>query len=165
MRHFCSTLQKKMPFPHFVCLRAAYLALLSVMSRVGSRVQDLLPLCLPLVARNGRSNSPRLFLKARQWHYTVFAIGMLDIPRMGTVVFPVCHFFACMRHDAAGCQAGYLTKYKSKIESRGPCMYGHCEVGHRSPSCSYAEPVCERPWQPNQLLNVDTHFRGQQLMH
>ena len=107
----------RMPFSHFVCLRAAHLALLSVMSRVGSRVLDLLPSCLPLVGRNGRSNPPRLFLRARQWHYTVFAIGMLDIPRMGTVVFPVCHFFACMRHDAAGCHADYLTEDKSKIES------------------------------------------------
>ena len=106
----------------FVRLRAACLALLSVMSRVCSRVQDLLPLCLPLGGRKGGSNSPRLFLKARQWHYTVFAIGMLDIPRMGTVVFPVCHFFACMRLVAAGCQAGYLTKNKSKMEPRGPCM-------------------------------------------
>ena len=57
------------------------------MSRVGGGVQDLLPLCL-LVGRNGRSNFPRLFLKARQWHCTVFAFGLLDIPRMGTVVFP-----------------------------------------------------------------------------
>ena len=103
-----------MPFSHFVCLRAAHLALLSVKSRIGS-VLDLLPLCLPLVGRSGRSNSPRLFLKARLWHYTVLAIGMLDMSRMRTMVFPVCHLLACMRLVAAGCQRGHLTKNKSKM--------------------------------------------------
>ena len=96
------------PPPSFA-VHAACLALLSVMSRFWSGVLDALPLMPPPRGRYGRCNSLGLFLKARQWHYTVFTTGMLDIPSMGTVVFLSSHSLACTRLVAASRQAGYLT--------------------------------------------------------
>ena len=88
------------PLPSFAA-HAACLALLSAMSRFWRGALDVLSLLPPPWGRYGRCNSLCFFLKARQWHYTVFTFGMLDIPSIGIVVFPGSHLGL---HEARSCQ-------------------------------------------------------------
>ena len=88
------------PLPSFAA-HAACLALLSAMSRFWRGAFDVLSLLPPPRGRHGRCSSLCLFLKARQWHYTVYTFGMLDIPSMRTVVFPGSHLGL---HEARSCQ-------------------------------------------------------------
>ena len=96
------------PPPSFA-VHAACLALLSVMSRFWSGVSDVLPLMPPPRGEVREKQLPWPLFESSPVAYTVFTIAMLDIPSMGTVVFPGSHSLACTRLVAASRQAGYLT--------------------------------------------------------
>ena len=80
------------------------------MSRFWSGVFDVLPLMPPPRGEVREKQLPwPLFESLPVALHTVFTISLLDIPSMGTVVFPGSHSLACTRLVAASRQAGYLT--------------------------------------------------------